>query len=267
MSAQIRHRSISLEDLVIDPRVQRREGLDQNKVNRIVAKWDPMALGTLTVSERADGTLVLLDGAHRRAAARQVGYTKNVAAEVITGLTLQHEARLFLLLNDTTTPSAVTKFQVRVVEGEPDAVEIDAIVTAHGWKVTYSSEPGCITAANAIERVYRNAGGSLADGNHPEILERVIEILTAAWEHDPKSVNSNMLLALAQLIGRFGPSVDTKKIVAEMQSTRPGVVIGRGRTLRDAQGGTVPAALAKILAGMHNSKRRTNLLPEWVWIR
>lgn len=39
------------------------------------------------------------------------------------------------------------------------------------------------------------------------------------------------------------------------------------KVLRDVQGGTVPAALAKILAGMHNKKRRTNLLPEWVWIR
>lgn len=267
MNPQSRHKSVNLDDLTIDPAVQRREGLNQGKINKIVAEWDPMALGTLTVSQRTAGTLVLLDGAHRCAAARRVGYTAHLPADIITGLTLQDEARLFLLLNTTTTPSAITKHLVSVVKGEPEAVEIDAILTAHGWKVAVSSEPGHIVAVSALERVYRNGGGSLADGRHPDVFERVIEIITAAWEHDTKGMASSMLLALAQLIGRFGPSVDTKKLVTEMQATRPGIVIGRGRTLRDAQGGTVPAALAKILAGMHNSKRRTNLLPDWVWIR
>ena len=267
MNPLSRHKTVSLDELTIDPAVQRREGIDQRRVNKIAEDFNPLALGTITVSERADGTLVVLDGAHRTAGARQAGYTGRIPAQVIKGLTVREEARLFLLLNETKTPSAITKFQVRVVMGEPEACEMNDILTGHGWKMTNSTEPGCIGAATAIERIYRNGGGSLPDGNHGLVLDRVIEILTAAWEYDQKSMNAGLLLALAQLIGRFGPSVDTKKLVAEMQSTRPGVVVGRGRTLRDAQGGSLPAAVAKILAGMHNRKRRANLLPEWVWIR
>jgi len=56
-------------------------------------------------------------------------------------------------------------------------------------------------------------------------------------------------------------------LVSEMQATRPGIVIGKAKALRDSQGGTLPAAAAKVLVGMHNRKRRTNLLPDWVWIR
>jgi hypothetical protein len=247
--------------------VQRREGVSQPRVNRIAADFNPLALGTITVSERADGTLILIDGAHRTAGARQAGFTGRIPAEVITGLTHEGEAQLFLLLNDTRTPSAVTKFLTSVVKGDTAAVEMNQILTGYGWRVEQASTPGCISAATAIERVYRSAGGTLPDGLHYDVLDRTIEILTAAWEHDSKGMNASLLLGLAQLIGRFGRSVDTKKLVLELQGTRPGIIVGRGRTLTAAQGGTVPSAIAKILTGMHNNKRRTNILPEWVWTR
>lgn len=267
MSVTSHHKTISLDDLTVDPRVQRREGVDQRRVDKIAENFNPLALGTITLSQRPDGTLVLLDGWHRTSGARQAGYKQFVNAEVIVGLSLQQEAELFLLLNATKTPSALSKFLVRVVKGDEAAVEMNAIIESHGWRVKCMNGAGCVTAVTAVERVYRNGGGTVPDGAHPELLGRVLEIVTAAWEHDQQAVEGHILLGLAQLIGRFGPSLDTKKIVAEMQDTRPGVLVGRAKVLRDAQGGTVPAALAKILAGLHNKKRRSNLLPEWVWIR
>jgi hypothetical protein len=52
-----------------------------------------------------------------------------------------------------------------------------------------------------------------------------------------------------------------------LADTRPGVLIGRSKALRDLQGGTIAAAMAKTLVGLYNKRRRTNLLPEWVWVR
>ena len=37
--------------------------------------------------------------------------------------------------------------------------------------------------------------------------------------------------------------------------------------LQSAQGGTTPAAFAKVLVGIYNTRRRTARLPEWVWTR
>ena len=267
MSTQSNHKAVSLEELIIDPRVQRTEGVDGPRVNQMVANFNVLALGTITVSQRRDGSLVVLDGMHRVTAARQVGYQGLLNAEIISGLSIEQEAELFLLLNATKTPSAISKFLVRVVMGEAAALEMDAILRSHGWRVHPSTHDGSLTAVTAIERIYANGGGTKANGIHGALLDRSLEVITAAWEHDYQGVNSNMLLAVAQLLGRFGPSVDTKKLVAEMTDTRPAILIGRAKTLRDAQGGTVPAALAKILAGLHNKKRRSNLLPEWVWIR
>lgn len=267
MTTTSHHKSVSLDDLTIDPLVQRREGVDIRRVDKMAERFNPLALGTITVWQRDDGRLVVLDGMHRAAAARQSGYGGLIDAIVIDGITIADAAELFLLLNNTKTPSAITKFLVRVVSGEKDAMAMSDIIEAHGWRVRPASGPGNLTAVTAFERVFRNAGGAMAEGQHPEILDRTLDIVTAAWEHDQGAVDAHMLLAVAQLLGRFGPSIDTKKLVAEMQDTRPGVLIGRAKVLRDAQGGIVPAALAKILAGLHNKKRRTNLLPEWVWIR
>lgn len=258
---------VSLDDLTIDPRVQRHEGVDHRRVAEIAEKFNPLALGTITVSRRKDGSMVIIDGMHRTTGAKQAAYSKPVNADIIDGLTLAQEAELFLLLNATKTPSALSKFLVRAVRGEVDAVRMKDIIESHGWTVRPVAAPGYLTAVTAVERVYRNGGGTVSEGAHPELLDRTLEILTAAWEHDQKAVDGHLLLGVAQLIGRFGAGVDTKKLVAEMQATRPGVVIGKAKALRDIQGGTVPAAVAKILAGLHNHKRRTNTLPEWVWIR
>jgi hypothetical protein len=258
---------IAPDILVIDPIVQRVEGIDQVRVANIAAEFKQHMLGTFVISERKDGRLVVLDGMHRREVCMSVGHNTPVTCEVFTGLSIAEEAELFVGRNNARMPSAISKFHARVLMGEPAAMEITSILERHQWHISVDPLPGCLAAVVALESVYRSASNTLPNGAHPDVLDRVLEILTIAWEWDTDSVKGHMLSAVAQLVGRFASSIDTKKLVDEMQATRPDVLIGRAKTLRDAQGGTVPAALAKILAGMHNKKRRNNLLPEWVWIR
>lgn len=263
MTISTSHKTVSADDLTIDTRVQRIEGINQQRINRMAEKFDPLALGTITLSQRQDGRLVVLDGMHRGILAKQVGYTGFLNAEVITGLTLQHEAALFVLLNAAEKPSAVSIFLAGVVMQDTDHVTMNDTIESHGWRVQNGTKDGYLTAVAAVIRIHKS---SISAG-HPETLDRVLEIVTAAWDHDYRGVNAHMLEAVAQLINRFGASIDTKKLVTEMSDTRPNILIGHAKVLRDAQGGVIPAALAKILAGMHNKKRRNNLLPEWVWIR
>jgi hypothetical protein len=250
--------------LSIDPRVQRIEGIDHVRVGRMVAEFKPEKLGVITVSQRDDGTMVVLDGMHRVEVCRQVGCTRSLNAEVFTGATIEEEAGIFLSHNSGKSPSAVSIFLVRVQMGDPVAGDINDIASMHGWTIRNTKAPGYLSAVKALQAVYLNGAGTVTQGANAELTDRVLELLTAAWEHDTGSVHESMLKAVAQLVGRFGPQLDTVKLVAEMQGTRPGILIGKAKTLRDVQGGTVPAALAKILAGMHNKKRRTNLLPEWL---
>lgn len=260
-------RKVSLDQIVIDPRVQRVEGIDQRRVNKMAENFDPDALGLLILSERPDGTLACLDGMHRRAAALQAGWKKPVDARMFSGLTVAQEAGLFLLYNDKKDPSAVSKFQARVLTGDEVAVDINDITRRLGWTVRIAAEPGSLAAVDALERVYRTGAGTLTDGAYPAVTERTLSTITEAWGHDAIAVQNPILQGVAQLYGRYGNAVDTPKLVREMQDTQPRVLVGRAKTLKDVQGGTVPAALAKILVSLHNNRRRTNLLPDWVWVR
>jgi len=254
-------KSVSLDDIIVDQRVQRTEGPDQRRVDKMAAAFNPDALGVLILSERADGTLVCLDGMHRCLAARQAGHTALMESKVFTGLTLAEEASLFLLYNDKKDPSAVSKFNAHVVSGDPVAQDIERIVRCHGWRVTISTHPGCISAINKAENVYRTGAGSVANGAHPEILDRVLGIITAAWGHDPHGVHQSILAGMGQVVGRFGTLVDSDKMIAEIRGTRPESIIGSARSMAGVQRTSVSAALARDLARMHNNRRRKNLLP------
>ena len=48
--------------------------LNMKNVNGIVRDFDPARLGVLVVNHRADGTYAILDGQHRLAALRRMGY-------------------------------------------------------------------------------------------------------------------------------------------------------------------------------------------------
>jgi hypothetical protein len=262
---KITYEWLRASDMQIDPRVQQQ--IDPRKVGRITRSFDPSALGVCTVSRRDDGVNVLLNGQHRTAGATQAGYVGKFHCEIHHGLTLQDEAHLFLTLNHQTTPSSLSKFLVRITAGDPLALDIEAIFAGAGWHIRAGSEDASFAAVTAIERVYRNAAGSKPDGAYPEITEKVVAIITKAWGHDYRAVNGQIVMGIAQIIGRFGGAVNTNKLIREMQQITPMSLTGNAKALQSAQGGTIAAAVAKVLVGKHNRKLRTNLLPEWVWTR
>ena len=267
MNIQTKQARVSKELISIDTRVQRVEGCDERRVNKIASNFNPRALGSITLSRRDDNTYVCLDGRHRWTAAQQVGYTGKLPAIVHEGLTLDEEAELFLLLNDFKAPSLVSKFLVRVVQGDEVAVKINNILSRHGWRVMNGASHGYLNAIGAVEAAYINGAGSLNAGEHPEVLERVIATITAAWGHETAGAHSTIIKGLAQLYGRFGDAVNIEKLAREMCMTTPARLVGNANTLKDVQGGTAPSAMAKVLVGMHNNTLRKAHLPEWVWTR
>ena len=256
MSIQSTFAHIDPATLITDLRVQR--PLDTRRVEELAKSYNPDRVGTIIVSERPDGSRVVIDGQTRLAAKRKVGANGPVHAQVYTGLTIEQEASMFLDYNNSKPVSAIDKFLVRVTEGDPVANEITSVLSNHGWQVRKGGGHGTIQAVNALERAYTR-------GRSPLIVDRIIDAITQAWGHDFAGTNASLIGGLAEIILRYGDNVDQQKLIREMQATTPRTLLGRARGMKEARvfNESLPVIVGRILHTMHNTKMRSKALPEW----
>lgn len=259
---------IDLDDTFIDPEVQRLEDVSEPRVRGIVDKFDPVSLGVLHVHVRAGGRYAMIDGRHRKEAARRVGYNRRVGALVYEGLSIPEQKKLFDELNTASKVSTITHFAMRVGYGEPVAVEINKVLNHYGWTVAPGAGEGRFAAVNAAESVYYNGANSVELGEHLDLLDRTVATITAAWGLDSRGMHQVIVKGLGKFFGRYlVEKIDQSKVVTELQLLGAATLRGRAAVLKDAQGGTVDAAVAAVITGRYNNRKRSNLLPEWVWSR
>jgi len=181
-------KNIPIESLDVHPTVQRVEGIDHKRVQKMADDFQPHLLQVLTVSSRSDGKNLVVDGAHRLTTCKKVGFNSPLRCEVFTGLSIAEEASLFLGRNNAKMPSSISKYHARVLMGDPVAVDIERILTEAGWKVDPADEVGNVAAIDSVELVYKES---------PEILARTFRIITLAWEWDSRSSNGCIVRGVA----------------------------------------------------------------------
>ena len=86
--------------------------LNQTRAKGIFKNLVTEALGTLIVSQRANGDYYVVDGLHRKAGCEMAGIAQ-IACEVHEGLDQQEEAILFLIKNrESSKPNALDGYNV-----------------------------------------------------------------------------------------------------------------------------------------------------------
>lgn len=248
-------RPLAVSSLNVDPGIQR--GLDRRRVSKMAEALDLDALGVVTVSHRANGTYHVVDGQHRIAAVRLAGGDSvKVMCRVFDGLSSEAEARLFRLLNNTVKPQQIDLFRIRVVEGDPVAVDIQRMIEANGWRLVFGTRPGAFVAVAAAERIYRL---------DPVALEKTFNVVTRAWGHAQSSVDGRVIEGIGLVLARYGTAVDVADLTDRLAryGGGAGALIGKARGLRDLRGGQICRALAEIVVDLYNARRKTRALPGW----
>lgn len=247
---------LPIRQLIVDPNVQR--GLDRRRVTRIANELDVHALGVITVSQRPDGTYVVIDGQHRIEACKEAGRGElQVTARVYAGLTLPEEATLFRLLNNTAKPQFVDIFRVRVVEGEEVAVAVSQLAERYGWKVSVArTASGSLLAIQSLEAVFRK---------DPIAAERTMATITRAWGHDPAGTDGRIIAGLGLVYARYQDAVDVENLADRLarRGGGPNKLLGDARGLAELIHTTVARAMAEVLVELYNSRRKTKALPAW----
>lgn len=233
------YRYVNTEELQVDERVQgaRRE----RRVREMADNWDSRAVGIITVSMRGDGSLFLVDGQHRAASAldRRVlvettdedgeasrewkaDPVNRLYAKVYEGLSLEEEAQMYITLNNTKVPLALDRLAVAATGGDPIAVRVEQTAHKYGWAIRKG------TPRIAAPEALRRAADMDDDG---EIIDRVLYIVTNAWNHDPKSTRANIIEGLSRLI-KAKPHLSDDRMAQVLKRVTPSTVLADVEQLR-----------------------------------
>lgn len=241
--------------ITVDLRVQR--ALDQNRVDELIRKWNDLAMGVPTLSQREGGQVIALDGQTRLESLRQMGRgDESFDCTVYRNLTLEQEADMFALLNNTKKLLPIDLFRVSVIAGDPEALACNDLVARHGF-VAESGHKNSFMAVNALLRAWRRDQLS---------TERAIITAVAAWGPTREAADNRLFTGMAALYFRYGDMVNLSQLVEKIRKgvqTDASSLIGRARTSSKTRSISVPDAVADIVVNIYNGSRKTNRLPNW----
>ena len=116
--------SIPIDELKIDDKAQRT--LNEARARSMANNLVPEALGTIVVSQRANGDRYIVDGMHRWHASKLTDIPELIA-EVHHGLDQQEEAVLFLIKNrESSKPTPLDEYKIGLTAGLPLFVDTEA---------------------------------------------------------------------------------------------------------------------------------------------
>jgi len=257
---QSRIEKLAPRDVVADLNVQRL--LDQRRANAIAGSLRLDAIGVPVVSRREDGGLFVIDGQHRLEALRIADLGERfIEMAVYTGLTIQQEAELFRLYNNTKGLDPLTKFRIALVERDPETLNIDAIVARNGY-VTVAGKPNSCIAVKTLRGIYHRDLG--------DTLSRTLTVCQFTWGSQQNATHQTILGALANMLFRNGHTVNLDRLAQKLQqdphAAKPGALVGAIKSLADATGRKNADAGAGKIVTIYNknfSEDSPNRLPNW----
>ena len=258
VSAQYAICRVPVDMLTVDIRVQ--QPLREGKVREMLARgYDEGAAGTIEVSRRADGKLVVIDGQHRTETAKRAGAT-HIVAKVWSGLTLAQEGHLFTYLNKKSNPTAVSTFKTRIVAGEDVPVNIAGIVEAQGWMITDNkNSKRAFSAVRTLEDIYRSKGAFKTIRPGSQVLSRTVAAVTGAWGTTNEASKGQIVAGVALFLIRYWDEADDKRLSAQLKKITPGQIEAEARAFRSSTGASPAIAHAYIVHREYNRNLRTKL--------
>lgn len=160
---------IHLDRLSVDASYQRSTDNDASRrlIRSIAASFDWRLCAPLIVSRRPDGSLVIIDGQHRWAAATMRGDLPHLPCCLYSYDSPEEEARMFIVANRARKAmNRLDDFHAAIAAGDDDALEIRALVKEAGLTVARdtSSEattPGAVMFTAALATALRKYGAPI----------------------------------------------------------------------------------------------------------
>jgi hypothetical protein len=127
--------TVDIRRLLIDHSYQRGE-VSRRGSEEMARAFNWSSFGTVTVMQRSNGNLYIVDGQQRVAAAKLREDITRVPCLIFRSLGVDHEARAFLAMNSKRRPvSSADKYRAAVMCGEPLECDLDRWLQENGFTV------------------------------------------------------------------------------------------------------------------------------------
>jgi hypothetical protein len=244
---------MAVGDIEVDPQAQRT--LNEKRAQYMADNFVEEAVGTLVVSQRADGRKFIVDGMHRKRVLGLRGIEK-ATCEVHHDLSQTEEAVLFLIKNrESSGPSAIDEYKIGLTGGIPLFVDTEQVLNAKGLSVGATST-NSVGAVNGILRITDKYG--------PDVLKRTLDVAEEAWGRTPETWDGMLLGGLGMFLGKHGAQVDSNKELAKRLAKRGQAyhwksivhsLSTHGGTTHSGTGGRVSICYGEIVKVWNKSRR------------
>jgi hypothetical protein len=242
--------------MTVSPASQRE--FKQAQADDYAANFDLEGFGYPVVNQR-DGHWYIVDGQHRIAALRLLGWTPEqlIQCETYDGLSEAEEADLFLKRNYRRNVVAFDTFRVAINAGRDIECDIDRIVRANGLKISKEESDGSIGAVAALRRVYGLGG--------PRTLARTLRIIRDAYGGHRAAFRRELIVGIGLVCQRYDGQFEDQTLVDRLAKVYGGAIglIGKAATTKKQLGKQLSECVASVTVDSYNSGRTSRRLDSW----
>jgi hypothetical protein len=240
----------------IDPQAQRT--LNERRAQGIADNLQLSAIGAITASRRADGSLWMVDGQHRRRALQLKGIGQ-MHAEVHEGLNQRQEAILFLIKNrESSRPMALDEYKIGLTGEVQQFVDTEKVLVGHGLVAGRGTSANQVGAVSAIVRITERFGD--------EALDFALTVAEIAWGRTDSTWEGNLLGGLALFYDKIPDIRNRQKDLGEKLGKSGPAYAWVGKMHAAASGGNVhgtgssgrASSAYKLFVAAWNKGRRPN---------
>lgn len=233
----------------IDPAYQRQPEERRSFLQKVIAdNFDPAQFDVIHVTQRNNGSYVIIDGAGRCYAYYVLmGQVGKVTCMVHPKMSIADEAKLFVNLNrNRRAVNSGDMFKAEVASKDKTAVVIQGCFTRLGMTVGRKSGTANIASIQSVKSIH----------NRFDNLERTLAIKKNVW---PEHVCGGGLLESLSLFLAAVPNIDEVGFRKVLQANLPDTILASLK----ARGGTrmplkryIPLWAAEFLAEEYNHRRK-----------
>lgn len=226
----------------------------QSHADMFAADFDLEALGFPVVNYR-DGSYYIIDGQHRIAALKMIGWSdQQIQCECYEDLTDPEMAELFLRRDSRRAINTFDKFRIGVVADRAAETDIDRIVRAQGLRVSREKSKG-IRCVGVLGRVYHRDG--------PGSLARALGVIRDVY--GDAGFEAPVIDGFGLLCNRYNGQLDLEVAVPRLYNAHGGVkgLLNKASTLQLQTGQTKANCVAAAAVDIINAGRGRNKLTPW----